>query len=128
MGFTAGVVGASMLGFGDPVDSRAGNAQMRGITYLSASGAVVGWVVGTVVTLPFHGHNVVGPNDVRNAAITGGAVGFMTGVAAGSLAGFKCGNGCSANSSSILTIGVSGLIGAGVGAVLGHGVGTLLPH
>ncbi len=117
LGLTAGVVGGSMLGFSDT------NSQLRGVTYVGASGAVLGWVVGTVVALPFHGHNVVGPNDVRNATITGGAVGFMTGIAAGALIGFK-GN----SVAPMAMISLSGLMGAGVGAVIGNGVGLSLPH
>jgi hypothetical protein len=125
IGLAAGVAGGSMLAFGD-VEGRssAANGQLRGITYLGASGAVAGWIVGTTVALPFRGHNEVGPHDVRNATITGSAVGFMTGIAAGSLMGFKCDR-CSAATSSIP---VTGLIGAAVGAVVGRGIGLILPH
>jgi hypothetical protein len=117
LGLTAGVVGGSMLHFSD------GGSQARGVIYVGASGAVLGWVVGTIATFPFHGRNVVGPNDVRNATVTGGVVGFMTGVAAGALIGFK-GN----SSPAIAMIPLSGLMGAGFGAAIGHGVGTALPH
>jgi hypothetical protein len=118
------------LQFGDQVvaPSKVDNPQARGVTYLGASGAVAGWIVGTVVTLPFRGRNVIGPNDVRNATMTGGAVGFMTGVAAGSLMGFKCVNSCTAATSSLPTIALSAFVGAVVGAGVGRGVGTLLPH
>lgn len=121
IGFAGGVVGGGMLGFGD------NDSQLRGITYLAASGAVAGWIAGTVVTLPFHGHSEIGSNDVRNATITGGTVGLATGLAAGTLAGFKCTRNCS-GIQSVPIIAVMGLVGTGIGAVIGHGVGTSMPH
>jgi hypothetical protein len=129
IGLGAGVLGANMLGYGD-VEGRpsALSTRTRATLYLGASGSVIGWVIGTTGALPFHGRNVLGPHDVRNATLTGGAVGMMAGVAAGSLMGFKCVNGCTAARSPGFTIAVSGLIGAGVGAVLGRGVGMMLPH
>jgi hypothetical protein len=123
IGLTAGVVGSSIMGFRGDASSAA-----RGATYLAMSGAVVGWIVGTTVVLPFHGRNVVGPNDLRNATTTGGVVGFMTGVAAGSLMTFKCANGCSAAKSPLFTIAIGGLVGGFTGAAIGNGVGMALPH
>jgi hypothetical protein len=122
LGLTAGITGANMMGWSD------NEGWARGVTYLGASGAVAGWIAGTVVALPFRGHNAIGPNDVRNARITGGAVGFMTGVAAGSLVGFKCAKGCSASTSPIMTIAATCLIAGFVGAAIGHGIGMALSH
>jgi hypothetical protein len=99
----------------------------RGIAYLGASGAVVGWVVGTTAALPFRGHNVIGPHDLRNAGITGGAVGLMTGIAAGSLSGFKC-TACAPRAHPMSTIATFGLSGALVGWLVGGGIGLALPH
>ena len=122
LGLTAGVTGAYMLGASDSGE------WARGTAYLGASGAVAGWIIGTVVALPFRGHNEIGPNDVHNATLTGASVGVMTGVAAGSLLGFKCANGCSAAPSSVATLAITAFIGGVVGAGIGHGIGIALPH
>jgi hypothetical protein len=57
-------------------------------------------------------HNQIGPNDVHNATVTGGAVAGMTGVAAGSLPGFQCANGCSARTLKANHIRVSLALGS----------------
>lgn len=125
MGLAAGVVGAGLMGFSDTGVGSNDNPALRAVAYLGASGAVLGWIVGTTAALPFHGRSVIGPNDVRNASITGGVVGLLAGVATGSLMGFKCSNGCA---SPMMTIGVAGLVGTGLGTAIGHSVGVSLPH
>lgn len=128
VGLLAGVAGASVLGAGDIGGGKdATSSAARMVSYLGASGAVAGWVVGTTASLPFHGHNEIGPHDVRNAGITGAAVGLMTGIAAGSLAGFKC-TSCSSHTHPMRTITGFGLTGALVGWLVGQGIGLALPH
>lgn len=128
LGLTAGLVGASMLGVSSADERPEGfAASTRSAMYLGSSGAVVGWVTGTVLMLPFRGESVIGPNDARNASITGSAVGLATGIAAGSLMTFKCVD-CNRTARAANGLALSSASGAALGWLLGRAVGLALPH